>query len=190
MRTTNRPIVHKRECDGWCFELARSTCQRVNVSTLLQTPLLSSSLMPNQWKPCRESFNVFITCKSHRISCHVAPIELVENYIRQFHLQGVSLKKMLPMLSKHYDTETYGLGCVLYSPPPLFTPLTHLSWVSRMSKLNVYVKTLGLTSARSQGHTFNTIAGPIAELRDMYPGAGAAELRTNLWNKFEMRVSK
>jgi len=59
-----------------------------------------------------------------------------------------------------------------------------------MSKLNVYMKTLGLTSACSQGHIFNTIAGPIAELRDMYPGAGAAELCTNLLNKFEMHVSK
>jgi len=59
-----------------------------------------------------------------------------------------------------------------------------------MSKLKTYVKTLGLTSACSQGHTFNTITGPIAELRDMYPGAGAAELHTNLLNKFEMRVSK
>ena len=52
------------------------------------------------------------------------------------------------------------------------------------------MKVLGLTSARAQGHTFDTIAGPIAELRDMYPSAGTVELRTNLLNKFDMRVSK
>jgi len=49
---------------------------------------------------------------------------------------------------------------------------------------------LGLTSACAQGHTFDTIAGLIAELRDMYPSAGAVELHTNLLNKFDMRVSK
>ena len=125
--------------------------------------------MPNQYKP-------------------VVPIELVEDHIRQFHLQGVSLKKMLPMLSKHYNTEIYGLGCVLYPPLPSLRPL--FNCLSRMSKLKTYVKALGLTSARSQGHTFDTIAGPIAELRDMYPNAGTAELRTNLLNKFDMRVSK
>lgn len=59
-----------------------------------------------------------------------------------------------------------------------------------MSKLKTYVKTLGLTSARSQGHTFDTIAGPIAELREMYPNAGGRELRTQLLVKFDIRVSK
>lgn len=52
------------------------------------------------------------------------------------------------------------------------------------------MKALGLSSARSQGHTFETIAGPIAELRAMFPNAGAIELRTNLLNKYDMRVSK
>jgi len=71
--------------------------------------------------------------------------------------------------------------------PPLFALFnTRL----RLSKLKRYVKTLGLTSARAQGHTFDTIAGLIAELRDMYPSAGAVELRTNLLNKFDMCVSK
>ena len=76
--------------------------------------------------------------------------------------------------------------CSLYLPPIFTLFNTHL----RLSKLKRYVKALGLTSARAQSHTFDTIAGPIAELRDMYPNAGAIELRTNLLNKFDMRVSK
>ena len=52
------------------------------------------------------------------------------------------------------------------------------------------MKKLGLTSAHSQGHTFDTIAGPIAELRDMYPDAGGRELCTQLLIKYDMRVSK
>ena len=55
-----------------------------------------------------------------------------------------------------------------------------MSWASRMSKLKTYVKTLSLTSAHSQGHTFNTIAGPIAELREMYPNAGGREIQRGL----------
>ena len=60
----------------------------------------------------------------------------------------------------------------------------------RTSKLKTYVKTLGLTSTRSQGHTFETIAGPIAELREKYPSAGSNSLRIYLWNSYEMRVSR
>jgi hypothetical protein len=71
----------------------------------------------------------------------------------------------------------------LFSVHPFSTRL-------RICKLKKYVKALGLSSARSQAHTFETIAGPIAELRSMFPNAGALELRTNLWNKYDMRVSK
>jgi len=48
---------------------------------------------------------------------HVAPIKLVEDHIHRLHLAGVSKKQMLPKLSRHYDTESYGLGCILYSLP-------------------------------------------------------------------------
>jgi hypothetical protein len=44
-------------------------------------------------------------------------------------------------------------------------------------KLKGYVKELGLTSACSEGHSFETIAEPIAKLRDIYPTAGANSLR-------------
>jgi len=52
------------------------------------------------------------------------------------------------------------------------------------------MKTLGLTSARSEGHTFDTIAGPMAKVREMFPSAGARELRTHLLIRFDMRVSR
>ena len=45
-------------------------------------------------------------------------------------------------------------------------------------------------SARSQGHTFEMIAGPIGELQQQYPNAGANQLRTYLRNCYDMRVSK
>lgn len=76
---------------------------------------------------------------------------------------------MIPLLAKHYDTNVYGLG---------------------KTKLKAYAKTLHLTSARSQGHTFDTIAGPIAELREKFPNAGANTLRTYLWSDYDMRVSR
>jgi len=52
------------------------------------------------------------------------------------------------------------------------------------------VKELGLTSARSEGHSFETIAEPIAELRDMYPTAGASTMRVYMRTHFDMRVSR
>jgi len=76
---------------------------------------------------------------------------------------------MIPLLAKHYDTNSYGLG---------------------KTKLKTYAKTLRLTSAHSQGHTFETIAEPIAELREKFPKAGANVLRTYLWSDYDMRVSR
>ena len=76
---------------------------------------------------------------------------------------------MIPLLAKHFDTDVYGLGKM---------------------KLKTYVKALDLTSARSQGHTFNTITGPIAELREKFPNAGSITLRTYLWSDYNMRVSR
>jgi len=62
--------------------------------------------------------------------------------------------------------------------------------VSRKTKLKAYAKTLGLQSARAQAHTFDTIAGPIAQMRKMYPNAGAETLRTLLRNSYDMYVSR
>jgi len=39
-----------------------------------------------------------------------APIEVVEPHIRHFHSLGVPVKKMVPLLEKHYDRESYSLG--------------------------------------------------------------------------------
>jgi hypothetical protein len=52
------------------------------------------------------------------------------------------------------------------------------------------VKALGLQNSRSQHHTFETIAGPIAELRKMYPEAGIRSIRTHLRDSYEIYVSK
>ena len=51
------------------------------------------------------------------------------------------------------------------------------------------MKQLGLTSTYSEAHSFETIAEPIAELRRMYPTAGARALRVYLRSHFDMRVS-
>ena len=48
----------------------------------------------------------------------LAPLHLVEEHIRRFHSQGISYEKMVPLLKKHYDTDTYGLGYVLYPFSP------------------------------------------------------------------------
>lgn len=52
------------------------------------------------------------------------------------------------------------------------------------------MKALGLTSARSEGHSFETITEPIAELRGMYPTAGASALHVYLRTRFDMRVPR
>ena len=49
----------------------------------------------------------------------LAPLCLIKMHIRWFHAQGVSYEKMVPMLRKHYDTDSYGLRCVSSSFPPL-----------------------------------------------------------------------
>jgi hypothetical protein len=54
----------------------------------------------------------------------------------------------------------------------------------------VLVKTLDLPSARSQAHTFDTIAKPIAQLRKIYPNVGANTLRSHLRDKYNMYVSR
>ena len=51
------------------------------------------------------------------------------------------------------------------------------------------MKELGLTSARSEGHSFESIAEPIAELREMYPTAGASALHVYMRSHFDMHVS-
>jgi len=57
-------------------------------------------------------------------------------------------------------------------------------------KLKCYVKELGLMSAHSEGHSFETIAEPIAKLREMYPTAGASALHVYIWSHFNMHVSR
>jgi len=80
---------------------------------------------------------------------------------------------MVLMLQKHYDTNSYGLGFVSSSFPSFSASL---SWIFRKTKLKTYVKALGLTSTCSQGHTFDSIAHPIAELRKKFSNAGAEQL--------------
>lgn len=63
-------------------------------------------------------------------------------------------------------------------------------YVPRKTKLKKYAKIIGLKGTRAQGHTFETIAQPIAELRKKFPKAGVLVLRTLLLNDFGMRVSK
>jgi len=60
----------------------------------------------------------------------------------------------------------------------------------RKTKLKVYVKALGLTSSHLEGHTFETIAEPIAELREMYPTAGTNALHVYMQTHFDMKVPR
>ena len=52
------------------------------------------------------------------------------------------------------------------------------------------MKELGLTSSRSEGHSFETIAEPIAGLREMYPTAGANALHVYMRTHFDMHVPR
>jgi hypothetical protein len=50
------------------------------------------------------------------------------------------------------------------------------------------VKELGLTGACLEHHSFETIAEPIAELREIYPTAGANALHVYMRTHFDMHV--
>ena len=52
------------------------------------------------------------------------------------------------------------------------------------------MKELGLTTARSEVYSFESIAEPIAELRDMFPTAGANALHVYMRTHFDMHVSR
>jgi hypothetical protein len=54
----------------------------------------------------------------------------------------------------------------------------------------VYAKMLGLKSAHSEGHTSDTIATPISQLRKRYPNVGAEVLHTYLWTDYVMHISR
>jgi hypothetical protein len=54
----------------------------------------------------------------------------------------------------------------------------------------VYTKMLGLKSTCSEGHTSDTIATPISQLRKRYPNAGAELLHTYLWTDYNMCISR
>ena len=54
-------------------------------------------------------FSHFFLASSSQIEL-VAPLALIELDIRRFHSQGVSVPKMVQLLKKHYDTDTYGIG--------------------------------------------------------------------------------
>ena len=49
---------------------------------------------------------------------------------------------------------------------------------------------LDLKSACSEGHTSDTIATPISQLRRQYPNAGAEVLCVYLQTDYDMRVSR
>lgn len=95
---------------------------------------------------------------------------------------------MIPLLEKHYDTGSFSLRYVLN----VIYRLTRcfLRPVYRKTKLKTYAKALGLPNARSQAHTFDTIAEPIAQMREMFPRAGAETLRTLLRDRYDMYVSR
>jgi len=56
----------------------------------------------------------------------LAPLDLVKTHIQQFHVQEIPYNKMVILLRKHYDTDTYGLGCVSLHFSPLNTSLIGL----------------------------------------------------------------
>jgi hypothetical protein len=60
----------------------------------------------------------------------------------------------------------------------------------RKTKLKQYCKILGLKGTHAEGHTFESIAGPIAELRKKYPRGGAIVLCAALQSEYGIRVSK
>jgi len=143
--------------------------------------------MANQNKPCCVFFPNPPPLPWLMNEVFLAPLDLVEKHIWRFYTQGVSYAKMVPLLWKHYDMNSYGLGYNSF----FSHHFQHVvSRISRKTRLKMYAKSLGLKSTHSQGHTFGTIAHPIAKLREKYPKAGAELLHVCLRSDFEIRVSR
>ncbi|KAG6378350.1 hypothetical protein JVT61DRAFT_14075 [Boletus reticuloceps] len=78
-------------------------------------------------------------------------------------------KEMLSELHKVFDTTQYGL---------------------RRTKFREIRKSLGLIRTREQAHTVESICHVMAELRSMYPQAGAREMISHLFHSHGMQVSR
>jgi hypothetical protein len=71
--------------------------------------------MPSKRKPYHAFFFNFLEL-TELIETLVAPLNLVETHIQQYHSQGVSFDKMAVFLRTHYDTDSYGLGYISSFP--------------------------------------------------------------------------
>ncbi|KAF9231983.1 hypothetical protein BU15DRAFT_90769 [Melanogaster broomeanus] len=78
-------------------------------------------------------------------------------------------KQIVEELQKHFDTARYGLGLTKY--------------------LEIR-NNMGLKRTRQQRHTIETIRDAMAELRSMYPNAGAREMVNLLFHERNMSVSR
>jgi len=59
-----------------------------------------------------------------------------------------------------------------------------------MTSYKAIRKRLGLLSTRQQGHTVESIRGPIEELRIMWPKAGARDMVGLLEQKYDIKVAR
>ena len=72
-------------------------------------------------------FRIFRLPTLIRFSDHcnpIAPLALIESDIRRFHSQGISVPRMVLLLRKHYDTDKFGIGWVLFLFVSSFDALT------------------------------------------------------------------
>ena len=118
-----------------------------------------------------------------------APKEEAEVWIRQYHSWHYSNPQILLALRQHFDMDkTYGLGSVTRSIARDTTNCKHRK--RRKTKLKMWLREWGLKSTKAQGHTFETISGPIQKLRKKFPTAGAQAMRDRLRLDYDMRVPR
>ena len=108
----------------------------------------------------------------------------MEVWVRTYHSSGFTNPKILKALRPHYNTEKDGLGFVT-----CFAGGMLLIGECRLTTLKAWLREWGLKSSRAQAHTFDTISGPIQEIKK-FPPAGAESTRHHLSLKFNVRVPR
>ncbi|GJE88520.1 hypothetical protein PsYK624_046030 [Phanerochaete sordida] len=97
------------------------------------------------------------------------PKEPLKAHAHRYWLMGLTQPKILEALKDHFDTSTYGLG---------------------MTTFKGWMREWKFEGARKQGHTVESIHGPIQDIRVRFPTIGSQEIRRVLLNDMEIKVPK
>jgi len=115
------------------------------------------------------------------------PLEDIRDVLEAYFHLGFNDKKLEEHLKDHYDATVYGLGYVFYF---ILFCKPYSTVLHRIKSIKRYRKDLGLLSTRQQKHTSESIAGAVAEIREMFPSRGRETIRKELALRYGIRASQ